>query len=96
MGVSCEFCKFSKNTFFIEHLRWLLLHVLRKQCSIKIDGHLEKAVPQNNCSSVAVKIVYFCIMEAVARKCSVKKVFLKSSQRLQQNTCAGSSFVIVF
>ena len=24
---SCEFCKISKNTFFIEHLRWLLLKV---------------------------------------------------------------------
>ena len=22
---SCEFCKISKNTFFTEHLRWLLL-----------------------------------------------------------------------
>ena len=22
---SCEFCEISKNTFFIEHLRWLLL-----------------------------------------------------------------------
>ena len=90
--LSCEFCKISKNTFFKEDLRWLLLHVLRKQCSIKIVGLLKKAVPQNNCSSVAVKIVYFCIMEAVTRRCSVKKVFLKSSQRLQKNTCAGSSF----
>ena len=24
-GVSCKFCEISKNTFFIEHLRWLLL-----------------------------------------------------------------------
>ena len=23
---SCEFCEISKNTFFIEHLCWLLLH----------------------------------------------------------------------
>ena len=23
---SCEFCEISKNTFFIEHLRWLLLY----------------------------------------------------------------------
>ena len=22
---SCEFCEISKNTFFTEHLRWLLL-----------------------------------------------------------------------
>ena len=25
---SCEFCEISKNTFFIEHLWWLLLHIL--------------------------------------------------------------------
>ena len=24
-GVSCEYCKMSQNTFFIEHLQWLLL-----------------------------------------------------------------------
>ena len=24
---SCEFCEISKNTFFIEHLRWLLLPI---------------------------------------------------------------------
>ena len=23
---SCEFCEIFKNTFFIEHLRWLLLY----------------------------------------------------------------------
>ena len=80
---AAEFCRISKNTFF-SHIS-KLLHVLRKQRSIKIDGLLKKAVPQNNCSSVAVKIVYFCITEAVPRKCSVKKVFLKISQRLQKN-----------
>ena len=25
--LSCEFCEFFKNTFFIEHLRWLLLNL---------------------------------------------------------------------
>ena len=28
-GVSCEFCKISKDTFFIEHLRWLLLNIYK-------------------------------------------------------------------
>ena len=60
----------------------MLLHILRKQSSIKINGHLKKAFPQNNCSSFALKTVYFPIMEAVARKCSEKKVFLKNSQML--------------
>ena len=87
-GFPVNFANFlRKEHFLIEHLRWLLLHVLRKQCSIKIDGRLKQAVPQNNCSSVAIKIIYFCITEAVARRCSVKKVFLENSQRLQQDTC---------
>ena len=30
---SCEFCEISKNTFFIEHLWWLLLHGVSK-CNI--------------------------------------------------------------
>ena len=32
--------------------------------------------------------------EAVNRKCSVKKVFLKISQNSQENTCARISFLI--
>ena len=34
------------------------------------------------------------LSEAVARRCSVKKVFLKISQNLQENTCARVSFSI--
>ena len=30
---SCEFCEIFKNTFFIEHLRWLLLILLGKKVS---------------------------------------------------------------
>ena len=29
-GVSCEFCESFKNTFFTEHLRWLLLKVFNR------------------------------------------------------------------
>ena len=32
--------------------------------------------------------------EAVARRCSVKKVFLEISQNLQENACARVSFLI--
>ena len=32
--------------------------------------------------------------EAVARKCSVKKVFLENSQNSQENACAKVSFLI--
>ena len=34
--------------------------------------------------------------EAVAQRCSVKRVFLKISQNSQENTCATFSFVIKF
>ena len=37
----------------------------------------QKAIPQSSCSSVAVKLVYFCITEAVPRRCFVRKAFLK-------------------
>ena len=33
-------------------------------------------------------------LEAVARRCSVKKVFLEISQNSQENTCAKVSFLI--
>ena len=34
------------------------------------------------------------LMEAVVRRCSVKKVFLEISQNSQENTCARVSFLI--
>ena len=33
-------------------------------------------------------------LEAVAQRCSVKKVFLEISQNSQENTCARVSFLI--
>ena len=36
------------------------------------------------------------IAEPVARRCSLKKVFLEISQNSQGNTCAGVSFLIKF
>ena len=35
---------------------------------------------------------FFKRTEAAARRCSIKKVFLKISQNSQENTCAGASF----
>ena len=32
--------------------------------------------------------------EVVVRRCSVKKMFLETSQNSQENTCAGVSFLI--
>ena len=36
----------------------------------------------------------FSIIEAVAQRCSIKKVFLEVSQNSQKNTCARVSFLI--
>ena len=46
---SCEFCKISKNTFFTEHLRWLLLHSYTTQSCLSqnaIYGNAFKARSQ--------------------------------------------------
>ena len=37
---------------------------------------------------------FFISSDAVARRCSVKKVFLENSQNLQENTCSRVSFLI--
>ena len=36
----------------------------------------------------------FHVLEAVVRRCSVRKVFLEISQNSQENTCARVSFLI--
>ena len=41
------------------------------------------------------KLLFLC-SEAVAQRCSVKKVFLEISQNSQENTCARVSFLIKF
>ena len=40
------------------------------------------------------KVFRFAYIEAVVRRCSVKKVFLEISQNSQENTCARVSFLI--
>ena len=39
-------------------------------------------------------VCFFVSLEAVARRCSVKKVFLEISKNSQENTCARVSFSI--
>ena len=46
----------------------------------------------NNTHYEAEAAVY--LLEAVVRRCSVKKMFLEISQNLQENTCARLSFSI--
>ena len=43
-----------------------------------------------------VLILQFSSTEAVAQRCSVKKVILEISQNVQENTCARVSFLIKF
>ena len=44
---------------------------------------------------IAQQMICSCsrIIEAVARKCSVKKAFLEIFQNPEEKTCAGNSFV---
>ena len=59
----------------------------------------------NNSSAITVKFLEFIspfygsdcsglTTETVARRCSVKKVFLEIPQNSQENTCARDSFLI--
>ena len=45
-------------------------------------------------SSIYISLMLWEITEAVARRCSSKKVFLEISQNSQENTCARVSFLI--
>ena len=45
-------------------------------------------------SLTSISIVEVRNKEVVARRCSVKRVFLKISQSSQENTCARVSFLI--
>ena len=56
----------------------------------------------NQYSELSTKVLHtppkkdnkFVVLQAVARRCSVKKVFLKISQNSQENTCVRVSFLI--
>ena len=43
-----------------------------------------------------IKALYLYFTEAVTRRCSVKRLFLKISQSSQESTCVGVSFLIIF
>ena len=49
---------------------------------------------ENGNSSKRLKRKLINNLEAVAQRCSVKKVFLEISQNSQENTCASASFLI--
>ena len=41
-----------------------------------------------------ISVFHIVFLEAVAKRCSVQKVFLEISQNSQENTCARVSFLI--
>ena len=45
-------------------------------------------------SLILAVAIWLALIEAVARRCSVKKVFLEVSQNSQENICAKDSFLI--
>ena len=75
---SWEFCQTFKNTFVIEDL-WCPL--LPSQMFLKYSSRI----------SIEREIL-FRFKEAVVQSCSVKTVFLKISQKSQENTCSRVSF----
>ena len=52
------------------------------------------AIPICKFLSQALHFYYEFLPEAVARRCSAKKVFLKIFQNSLENTCVGVSFLI--
>ena len=52
-----------------------------------------RSVPLTMAKYSTLFLISFEFSEAVARRCSVKKVLLKISQDSQENTCAGVSYL---
>ena len=80
-----------KNVSF-EFSLWLLLYWNNARNFVIMLVMAAKFVPQILCKdSFSLKRR---TTEAVAQRCSVKKVFLEISQNLQENTCARVPFLI--
>ena len=58
-----------------------------------VKGFYRKNDPSCLTGIYIVSVRIFVNSEAVIRRCSVKKVFLKISQNSQENTCARVSFL---
>ena len=87
---SCEFCEIFKNTFFTDHLRTIASAI----SYLLINFHV--------CPTFKSHLVFFdwriirtfLFSEALVRRWSVKKAFLKISENSQENTGAIVSFLI--
>ena len=72
-----------------------------KNIFVKSLGHFYAAVIFSKCTSVLKEIptkphikLELVDLQAVAQRCSIKKVFLEISQNSQENTCTRVSFLI--
>ena len=57
-----------------------------------MPGNLSKVLGQVLLTQRGIEGESFEYSEALAQRCSVKKVFLEISQNSQENTCARASF----
>ena len=79
---SVYIAKCSRKPFFIEH------------CFIEHQATVSKMY--NNALENWYFPQFIYVFKAVARRCSVKKVFLEISLNSQENTCARVSFLVKF
>ena len=92
MCFPCEFCKIFKNTFFTGHLRTTpsdfssLLQISIVGCS-----GIGKS-SENWCMYDKKYSGYWHLSEVATGGALLKKLFLKVSQNLQENTCARVLF----
>ena len=68
------------------------------QCITDYEDYEKPIIKEFHWSKIKGRFIIhkgsFVLQEAVARRCSVKKVFLETSQNLQENNCATFSFLI--
>ena len=85
-------------------LPFITLRIVKKPSSIKQITRIKEASVLNKGK---LKVKYLILpndsqvlfdrqTEAVAQRCSVKKLFLEISQNSQENICARASFLITF
>ena len=92
---SWEFCEIFENIFFAEHLQTTAFLLTR--CSLRfISSHLHldhlHLIRNFGTFSFRAEETELIKTEAVVRRCSIKTLFLKSSQNLLENACAEVYF----
>ena len=104
-----KIARFLRKSILLEQLRWLLLRRLKKihlhseQKYTDFQRKIIQIASYHSLSlSLSLSLYFFTIgnynkkipQEAVAQRCSVKRVILEIVQNSQENTCARVSFSI--